>query len=110
MEKKKKLPSLVRLAILTSVTAIAWVVFEVYRSATTKPPPSVPDEIIAPLDASLDLTTLNGLSSRVYLQDSEIPDLPIQNPLEISEVVESPEELETTNTSTESATIEEESP
>ena len=104
MDKKKNLPALVRLAILTSVTAIAWVGFEVYRSATTKPPPSVGEEIIAPLDSSLDLETLNSLASRVYLEDSEIPDLPVQSPLEISTNIE---KLETTNTSTESATIEE---
>lgn len=73
--KKNKLPSLVVVFILTLITAIMWVSFNVYRSLTTKPPSSVPSDISEPLNPSLDTQTINQINSRLYLNESQIPEV-----------------------------------
>jgi len=70
----KDSPPIVKLAILTLITVIIWITFDVYRALTIKPAPDVPEEILAKLDPSLDETALNQLQSRVYVADEQIRD------------------------------------
>lgn len=72
--KEAKLPSIVSILILTIITVIMWISFSVYRAFTQKPAAPVQGEISKPLDPSLDTQTLNQIQSRMFLQDSEIPD------------------------------------
>lgn len=76
--KKAKTPTAVITAVLTLITLVFWAGFEVYRSLTTKPAPSVPPDIISPLDPSLDTNALSNLTSRLYFSDSDIGNIQIQ--------------------------------
>lgn len=78
--KKKGLPALVKLAILTLVTTFVWVGFEVFRALETKPTPAVDAAVILKLDPTLDQITLDRLVNRIYLEDSEIGDTVLRNP------------------------------
>ncbi len=64
--KNKKLPSLVILMILSLITGMFWIVFNVYRVFTTKPAPAVPEEVIMQLDPKLDTDTINEMRNRLY--------------------------------------------
>jgi len=83
MRKKIKAPSLVILAFLTVLTALAWVGFEVYRALTTQPPPIVPQETLAPVDPNLDVTTLSKLQQRIHIDDANLPENVIATPTPI---------------------------
>lgn len=72
--KKKGLPALVQLAVLTLITSFVWVSFEVFRAFTRPADIEVSPEILAPLDPSLDQITLDRLVNRVFLTDEEIGD------------------------------------
>lgn len=72
---KEKIPSVVSLAIMTSVTVIFWISFDIYRIVKKNPPLSVPPEITAPFDASLDTEALNKAAARSYLKESDIRNL-----------------------------------
>ncbi len=72
MNKKKKLPPIVQLAILTMITSIVWVGFEVYRAFTTEPAPTLASGALTPLDPTLDASNLNALQQRLYLSDSQL--------------------------------------
>ena len=72
--KKTKLPSLVTVLILTLITVVMWAGFDVYRLIKSGPSPSVPANISQPLTPSLDQDSINQIESRIYLNDSQIPD------------------------------------
>lgn len=75
MDKKVKLPSLVSILILTLVTAVIWVSFNVYRSVTKKPSPSVDKEISDPLTPALDQNTIKDIESSIFLTNPNLPQL-----------------------------------
>lgn len=68
---KQKPPRILTLAILTVVTVVAWIGFDVYRALTTKPAPPVPPEILAPIDPQLNTLILNDIINRVYVEPKE---------------------------------------
>ena len=75
--KKNKLPSLITVLILTLLTAVMWVGLSIYRSLSQKPAPPVPQEISNPLTPTLDSDSLTKIQSRIFLNDSQIPELTI---------------------------------
>jgi len=100
--KKNKLPSLISVLILTLLTSVMWVSFNVYRALTTETPAEVPKEIIEPLTPTLDRETINQIESRIFLDESQIPDVvsvpvtqvigtPLPSPTPISTPIASPE-------------------
>jgi len=72
--KKPQKPFIVKLAILTVLTSIIWTGFDVYRRLTTKPAPSVPEEILSPITPELNQETLARLEKTVYLDNDELSD------------------------------------
>lgn len=70
--KKLKTPTAVTTAVLTLITIFFWAGFEVYRTLTVKPAPTVPTAIVNPLDPTLDTKTLDTLPQRLFLEDSQI--------------------------------------
>lgn len=72
---KTKLPSFVTILILTLITSLAWIAFSVYRAVTLKPSPAVPQEISEPLNPNLDTQTIELMKSRVFFEESEIPEI-----------------------------------
>lgn len=75
--QKRKLPSFVSLLILTFITVVMWVAFEVYRAYNKVAAPSVPVNVSAPLVPTLDMETLSEIETKLFLHDSEIPDVVI---------------------------------
>src|SRR5258708_1948608 len=70
--KKLKTPTAVTTAVLTLITIFFWAGFEIYRSFTVKPTPTVPKVVINPINPNLDTTTLNKLQQRLFLTDDQI--------------------------------------
>jgi len=71
-KKRTKLPNLVVIAILTTITVIFWIGFGIYSIFQHKPETLVPKEITQSLDPNLDLVTLKRLESKLLLPDSQI--------------------------------------
>lgn len=63
--KKQEIPPLDRFLVLTTIAILIWVLFDVYRNYKKELSPSVPTEILAPLDPTLDTVTLNNLKNRL---------------------------------------------
>ena len=68
MKKQVIMPKIITLEILTVVTVIIWIVFEVYRLATSRPTPNVPPEILSDFNSSIDSQALNRLDSRLFVE------------------------------------------
>ncbi|KKP47641.1 MAG: hypothetical protein UR39_C0003G0043 [Candidatus Woesebacteria bacterium GW2011_GWA1_33_30] len=66
--KNAKLPSLMILLILTTITVVFWISFTIYRVFTKESPVNVSNEIIAPINPNLDMDTLNEIERRVQNQ------------------------------------------
>lgn len=75
--KKNKLPSLVTILILTLITVLMWIGLNIYRALSQKPPPPVPEEVLNPLTPTLDIDSLTKIQSRIFLDDSQIPEFTI---------------------------------
>lgn len=72
--KKNKLPSFITVLILTLITVVMWVSFSVFRALSSKPVASVPEEVSKPLNPTLDSDTIGKIRSRIFLDDSQIPE------------------------------------
>ena len=72
MKNPPKTPGPVILGILTVITIIFWIGFEVFRSFTKTPEPEIPAEILAPLSPEIDAGELSKLQNRVFLNEAEI--------------------------------------
>ncbi len=70
--KRFKTPKAVTTLILTLITIFFWAGFEVYRSFTVKPSPTVPEVIINPINPVLDTNSLNSIKQRIFLDDNQI--------------------------------------
>ena len=67
MKKKSNLPMPVTILILTLITALSWIVFEVVRTFIKEPKPTVPREVLLPLNPTLDSNVLQALQQRHLL-------------------------------------------
>lgn len=85
MNQKRDLPALVIFAFVTLLTSFSWVGFEIYRTLTDAPDPIVPSEILLDLEPTLDQVTLEGLVTKIYLEEDEIGDTVLTNPNSIAE-------------------------
>lgn len=72
--KKSKMPSIVSVLILTFITVVVWVTFDVYRLFNQPAIPVVPEAVSRPLTPSLDQQAINQLESRIFVDSSQIPD------------------------------------
>ena len=66
--KKSKVPSIVAVMILTVITISFWIVFGVVRIFTTEPTPSIPPEILNPLNSNYDNTVVDKIEKRLYFE------------------------------------------
>jgi hypothetical protein len=71
---KSKLPNLIPILILTLITVVMWVSLDVFRALKKAPELTVPTEITQPLIPTLDQNSINQIESRIFLNDSQIPD------------------------------------
>ena len=72
--KTQKIPNIVIILVLTLITVIMWISLTIYGALTSKPPIVVPKEVSQPITPVLDKDTLNQIESRIFFNDSEIPD------------------------------------
>ena len=75
--KNTKLPSIMSILILTAITSVMWVSFSVYSAFTTKPAPVVPQEVSEPLTPTLNQSVMSEIESKLFFNDSQIPQLTI---------------------------------
>ena len=68
---KRSKPKILTHAILTTLTILTWVAFEVWRSFTKPQPVQIDTQLLKPLDPSLDATTIGRLKGELYLPDSD---------------------------------------
>ena len=71
---KTKTPSLIPILILTLITIVMWVSFDVYRAIKKPAEAVVPPDVSQPLTPTLDQAVINQIESRTYLNNSQIPD------------------------------------
>lgn len=90
---KQQTPRLVILAILTALTVLSWVGFEVYRAFVDSAEPVVEEHVLAPLSPQLDASVLDELQRRRHLPESELADTVII-PVEDEEDVLDEQELD----------------
>ncbi len=70
---KKKYPRILVLAILSLVTALVWAASDIVRSFFFKKPETkVSDEILAPINPTLDKDTLNAVQNALYFDPNQI--------------------------------------
>lgn len=89
--KGKKLPKIVLIGILTLVTAFVWVASDLLRNFSKKPETKVPEEILEPVNPSLDQETLGKIESALFFDASQIPTLPSPSPSQEPEPTPTPE-------------------
>ena len=95
--KKPKPPQLVTVAIFTTITVIFWIFFEVYETLSSAPSVSVNEDILSPLNPTLDTATLQKLEIRTFFNESDVENirfsvlspLPTTAPLEETPLPES---------------------
>lgn len=76
--KNIKAPKLVTIGVLTLITVVFWVGFEVFRTFTKKPEDPVPQAILNPIDPTLDQAALSKVQGRVYLDEGQIGQTVVQ--------------------------------
>lgn len=72
--KKNKLPSLISILILTLLTSVLWISFDVYRALTAKPAESVPKTVSDSITPTLDQTAIKKIESGIFIDSSQIPE------------------------------------
>ena len=107
--KKTKLPNLISVLILTLITAVMWVSFNIYRAISNEATPSVPKEVSDPLTPTLDASTISEIETRIFLDETQIPNTqfsPISTPVPTAAptTIPSPSPIASPAESTESGT------
>lgn len=92
--KKNKLPRPISILILTLLTAIVWVSLNIYRTITTKPAPSVPQDVSQSLNPILNKDSVGKIESAIFLDDSQIPQI-VVNSTSAPVIQKTPTPLET---------------
>lgn len=69
--KPSKVPSLVSIAILTTITIVFWVIFNVYRNFTEKPAATIDEALLAPLSPSLDVSTIDKMERGLFFEEGQ---------------------------------------
>ncbi len=68
---KPKTDRLLTLAILTAIASVFWIFFNVYRVFTSEPTPSIPPEILEPVNPNLDKNAIAAIAKRLYIEDNQ---------------------------------------
>lgn len=66
--RKPKPPNIVVVTVMTTITILFWVGFEIYRSFTSQGEPVVNQQILRPVSSQTDLETLEEINQRVYFE------------------------------------------
>lgn len=63
---KKKLPSVIILIILTAITVIFWISFNIYQVFTQEAESVVPNDVMLQIDTKFDTETLGVMKNKIY--------------------------------------------
>lgn len=77
--KKVSLPKPITILVLTLMTTVVWVGLSVYRAITVKPPATVSEDILKPLNPVIDASVIKQVESSIYFEESDIPEINIEN-------------------------------
>jgi hypothetical protein len=80
--KKAKLPNIVTVLIFSLATSVLWLFFGIYRAVTKLQPTSVPEEVLTPLNPSLDSQILQEIEKRGYIDENQMPQQAVTAPNE----------------------------
>ncbi len=97
------------LSIITLLTVLCWVGFEVYRAYTQTTIPQVIRELARPLDPNIDIALIEDIAEKHQPSDEElnIPIVPLPSPTPELEVeLEVEEESTPSQTATQSGSLE----
>ena len=90
---KKNKQDLLTFSILTLITVLTWIGFDVYQALTRYTIPEILDKQIQPLNPKLNQETINQLKERLQISEEELTQLPTpQIEPESTESAEIPEE------------------
>lgn len=92
--KNIKAPKLVTIAILSMITIMFWVAFEVFRTFTKAPDLSIPKEVTEPLNPTLDQNALSKLQGRMFIEEGTIGQTVLATPVPIPTPQPSPSPTE----------------
>jgi hypothetical protein len=70
--KRPKPPSIITVAIITTITIIFWIFFEVYQILTGNVDVDVPQQLLKPLDPTLNQEILSSLKGKIEFQKDEV--------------------------------------
>lgn len=72
MKKKPKLPNIVVIAILTTITVAAWIFFSLIRTVTKAPEIVVPEKVLQDLSPALDREAIDEIEQRLFFEEGEV--------------------------------------
>lgn len=70
--KKPKPPSIITVAIITTITIIFWIFFEVYQILTGPVDVEVPEKLLKPLNPTLNQEILSELKGKIDFQKDDV--------------------------------------
>src|SRR3989344_2179548 len=70
--KNPKAPNLVTVLIFTTITIIFWVFFSVYQILTGNLVVDIPEELLKPINPTLDKEVLGNLPKQIFFEEGDI--------------------------------------
>ena len=97
--KEDKAPSFIKFGILTIITIVSWIFFNVYRILSAKPAPNVPDFVLSSFSPTLETEKITAIEERIFFEEGEVltptPTAePTETPITTPEPTEEPEPSE----------------
>jgi hypothetical protein len=89
--QKPKPPNLVTVSIITTITIVFWVFFTVYRVLTSKPVPEIPENLMEPVNPTLNTQTLNQIPNKKFYNENDIVNPVFVQPSIVPENIIEPE-------------------
>lgn len=75
---KTKIPTVVSVAISTTITIIFWIFIALYQILTASPDPVVDSKLLKEIDPTLNTALLDSLNNKIYFEEGQSgPSLPV---------------------------------
>ena len=91
---KKKNRDILVLSILTLITVLTWIAFDVYKALTKTTIPKVLEEQMRPLEPRIDRAKIEKLKERLSISEEELEKIAISKIEEATPAAEMPESTE----------------
>lgn len=94
MRKRKVNRDIAILSVLTLITVLTWIVFDVYKALHETTLPKILQEQMKPLEPRIDKKKIEKLKERLVISEKELEKIVIPEVEEIASFVETPESTE----------------